>query len=92
VVVDSGEAFDHCDEIILISAFVVVVSIFGFGLPLPAVLRHLNFAHDDSRERELRLATGREVLIDLRDRGEIGDEVRRIVENNFEIEELRVSG
>jgi CPA1 family monovalent cation:H+ antiporter len=160
VVVDSGEAFDHRDEIILISAFVVVVSLFGFGLPLPAVLKRLNFARDDSHERELRLATGevygamfeqyheaieehpeladtikplirhiellksragsldavdhdghhapelsrrtqvrlrgiaagREVLIDLRDKGDIGDEVRRIVKNNLDLEELHVSG
>ncbi len=160
LVVDSGEAFDHRDEIILISAIVVVVSLFGFGLPLPSILNRLNFAHDDSHDRELRLATdkvygamfeqyhegieahpeladslkplikqletmrarathpdatgrdghaalelsprtqvrlraiaaGRETLIDLRDRGEIGDEVRRIVENNLDLEELRVSG
>lgn len=155
--VDSGEAFDHRDEIILISAIVVVVSLFGFGLPLPAILNRLAFAHDDSHERELRLATdkvygamfeqyheginqhpelaeslrpllrrleqmrsqahapdgaeghpapdvsprtqirlraiaaGRETLIDLRDRGEINDEVRRIVESNLDLEELRVS-
>jgi CPA1 family monovalent cation:H+ antiporter len=156
-VVDSGAPFDHRDEIILISAIVVVVSLFGFGLPLPAILNRLNFAHDNTHGKELRLATdkvygamfeqyreginehpelaeamkpimrhlermlgrvgsleavdheghpvpelsqvrlraiaaGRETLIDLRDRGEIGDEVRRIVENNLDLEELRVSG
>jgi len=159
LVTDSGAAFDHRDEIILITAFVIVATLFGFGLPLPWILRKLRFADDGSQERELKLAwmvvrramfdqmrqsmedspelaammkpmmkefearfdqtaassdtdkverlydvlqpqllsrqkainAGRDALLELRDRGEIGDEVRRDIERNLDLQELQLS-
>ena len=53
---DAGTPFDHRDEIILISAAVIVLSMYGLGLPLPAIVRRLNFAEDTSVAAERRLA------------------------------------
>jgi CPA1 family monovalent cation:H+ antiporter len=159
LVTDSGAAFDHRDEIILITAFVIIVTLFGFGLPLPWILRKLKFADDGSHERELKLAwtavrramfdqmrqsmddspelaammkpmmkefearfdketaalesdkmerlqdllepqtlsrqkainAGRDALLELRDSGAIGDEVRRDIERNLDLQELQLS-
>jgi CPA1 family monovalent cation:H+ antiporter len=56
LITDSGERFDHRDQIILITAFVVVLTLFGLGLPLPWILRHLQFAKDENDGAETRLA------------------------------------
>ncbi len=53
---DTGTRFDHRQDIILITSFVVVFTLFGLGLPLPWILRRLNFAEDDTHEAETRLA------------------------------------
>lgn len=156
---DAGDAFDHREEIILITTMVVVASLFGLGLPLPWLLRRLNFAEDGSHEMERKLAietvslamleqyeaaverspelepvigpvitqmrsrlqlrdeaeldraeviaeqiaprmmlqqqainAGREALLDLRDAGRIGDEVRRDVERFLDLQELQNVG
>ena len=56
MVTSTGAPFDHRQQIILITSFVVVFSLFGLGLPLPWILRRLNFADDDTRDAETRLA------------------------------------
>jgi CPA1 family monovalent cation:H+ antiporter len=154
--VDSGAAFDHRDEIVLIAAFAIVVTLFGFGLPLPWILRKLELADDGSHEAEIDLAhkairsamytqlqtvvqdnpemaemfqpflnemlnrrailedaeereivdsveeglepririrqqmlgAAREALLELRDRGQIGDEVRREMERQLDFQEM----
>ena len=53
---DSGAPFEHRQDIILITSFVVVFTLFGLGMPLPWILRRLNFAEDDTHEAETRLA------------------------------------
>lgn len=53
---DAGAPFDHRQDIILITSFVVVFTLFGLGLPLPWILRRLDFAEDDTHETETRLA------------------------------------
>lgn len=53
---DTGASFDHRDEIILISAGVIILSMYGLGLPLPAIVRRLNFAEDHSVAVERQLA------------------------------------
>ena len=156
---DAGRAFDHRDEIILITAAVIVFTLFGFGLPLPWLVRRLQLGGDDSYEQELKLArhvvhqamgasmeqfvrsdpklatalnpilkqmkaradrmrtatetstaeeiqqamaprlrarqaaisAAREALLELRDRGEIGDEVRREMERNLDLQELQLA-
>lgn len=158
LVTDSGAPFDHRQEIILITAIVVVVTLFGFGLPLPWILRKLQFANDSSYEQERQLAweavrramfdqfhlaiqespemaarmepmlkefkarfkemsnradaeppeqidaifepratyrqlainAGRDALLELRDSGQIGDEVRREIERNLDLQELQI--
>jgi CPA1 family monovalent cation:H+ antiporter len=56
MVTDSGERFDHREQIILITAFVVVLTLFGLGLPLPWILRRLKFAEDGKETAESHLA------------------------------------
>jgi len=53
---DSGAPFDHRDEIILIAAGVIVLSMYGLGLPLPWIVRRLNFAEESGVDAEVRLA------------------------------------
>ncbi|HEU0165965.1 MAG TPA: Na+/H+ antiporter [Thermomicrobiales bacterium] len=157
---DTGLPFDHRDEIILITAGVIVFTLFGLGLPLPWLLQRLNLADDRSYDREMRLArratsqamssrlqmivaehprakealqpmlremrvrlesnshavddhrldeihnlleervgarlqmiaAARETLLELRDRGEIGDEVRREMERRLDLQELQLAG
>lgn len=159
LVTDTGASFDHRDEIILITAMVIVASLFGFGMPLPWILRRLQFADDDSYADEMALAqqtikttmmqtmlqamnespelreqmapvikkfqaqfdqitslsetksaeqiheimqprilqrqkainAARIALLDLRDSGQIGDEVRRDVERNLDLQELQLT-
>ena len=159
LVTDSGAPFDHRDEIILITAMVIVVTLFGFGMPLPWILRKLQFAEDKSHAEEMALAqktvqrtmyeslvqtikdspelqdqlgpvieqfqerfdqmksmtetktaeqihemmqprtlqrqkainAARIALLELRDSGEIGDEVRREVERNLDLQELQLT-
>lgn len=54
--VEGGQPFDHRTDIILISSVVIVVSLLGFGLPLPWIIRKLNIADDNSIELEFRQA------------------------------------
>lgn len=56
LVTDSGAPFDHRNEIILITAAIIVFTLFGFGLPLPWLVRRLNLADDGSHEQEMMLA------------------------------------
>ncbi len=159
LVTETGTPFDHRDEIILVTALVIVGSLFGLGLPLPWLLRKLRIADDDSHERELHLAHkvvrqamfdnyrlaveespelakkfqpmlkemearandlasrddadrasqvralmgpsmraqqraiagARQSLLELRDRGDIGDEVRREVERKLDLQELQAA-
>ncbi|MFT4037722.1 MAG: cation:proton antiporter [Thermomicrobiales bacterium] len=56
LVTDAGAPFDHRNEIILITAAVIVGTLFGFGLPLPWLLRRLKLAEDGSQKQEMRLA------------------------------------
>lgn len=159
LVTDTGAPFDHRDEIILVTALVIVGSLFGLGLPLPWLLRKLNIADDDSHERERHLAhtvvrgamfeqfrlavqespelakkfqpiiaemkaraselgsredadralqlremmgpgmvaqqraitAARQALLELRDRGEIGDEVRREIESKLDLQEVQAA-
>jgi Na+/H+ antiporter len=151
---DAGMEFDHRQEIILITAFVVVLTLFGLGLPLPLILRRLDFAEEDTRDEE-RLAIGvigqamyaqyvaeidrrpeispllqpmldhlvsrlnrtpgsaelsmleadaderaamqqrvidaaRDALLELRDAGQISDEVRRQMERRLDLQELQL--
>ncbi|MGC4189719.1 MAG: Na+/H+ antiporter [Thermomicrobiales bacterium] len=53
---NTGTPFDHRDEIILIAAGVIILSMYGLGLPLPAIVRRLNFSEDTSVAVERRLA------------------------------------
>ena len=56
LVTDSGAPFDHRNEIILITSAIIVFTLFGFGLPLPWLVRRLKLADDGSHEREMVLA------------------------------------
>lgn len=159
LVTDAGQPFDHRDEIILITSAVIIVTLFGFGLPLPWVLRKLQPADDGRYEQEMQLAktavrkamhatmtrlmetdqsmkeamapmmremeaqfarlsslvsegkteeidqlsrprnearlqavnAARIAVIDLRDRGLIGDEVRREIERSLDLQELQMA-
>lgn len=159
LIADNGMPFDHRDEIILITAVVIVVTLFGFGMPLPWILRKLRFAEDDSYADEMALArktvrstmyqtllraidespelrskmepmlkqlqsefdqmtslsetksaeqihdimeprvlqhqkainAARMALLELWDNGRIGDEVRREVERNLDLQELQLT-
>jgi len=55
-ITDAGTPFDHRDQIVLIAAVVIVCSLFGFGLPLPWILRKLKLVDDGAYEYELNLA------------------------------------
>jgi CPA1 family monovalent cation:H+ antiporter len=52
----NGDPFPHRTDIILITANVIVVSLVGFGLPLPWLMRKLHLADDGSVEREYDIA------------------------------------
>jgi len=159
LVTNSGAPFDHRNEIILVTAIVIVATLFGFGLPLPWILRKLRFASDDGYAKEMQLAkrvvhqamyeqmrqafenmpelepelrpmlkemqsrferftsmpeqsaatqiqdvmrprilnrekaiqAARNALLELRDQGEISDEVRREVERKLDLQELELS-
>ena len=41
--------------------------------------------------RQKAINAGRDALLELRDRGEIGDEVRRDIERNLDLQELQLS-
>lgn len=56
LVTQDGAPFDHREEIILITAAVIVFTLFGLGLPLPWILRKLKLADDGTYEREMELA------------------------------------
>lgn len=56
LVTDTGFPFDHRNEIILITAAIIVFTLFGLGLPLPWLVRRLNLSDDGSHEREMMLA------------------------------------
>ncbi|MGI8485205.1 MAG: Na+/H+ antiporter [Thermomicrobiales bacterium] len=56
LVTKTGAPFDHREEIILITAAVIVFTLFGFGLPLPWMLRKLKLVEDGSYEQEMELA------------------------------------
>ena len=56
LVTQDGSPFDHREEIILITAAVIVFTLFGFGLPLPWILRKLKLLDDGSYEQEMELA------------------------------------
>jgi len=153
---DRGTPFDHRNEIVLITALVMTATLFGFGLPLPWIVRKLRFPQDKTYEREMLLAqqtvwetmqhrlsesvrddptleqtlgpmrsrlqaqveriesarenehageiddaiadrtearqaairAARDALLELRDQGEIGDEVRREMERRLDLEQL----
>jgi CPA1 family monovalent cation:H+ antiporter len=150
-----GTPFDHREEIIVIAFVVIIVTLFGQGLPLDWIITRLNIPEDDKIVREELLArrvaaqaaldkldeigdemwvppdhleemrtryrhiidylpegpTGeleelhtraylklrgiardasRRALIDLRNRGVIGDEARRRVESTLDLDELRL--
>lgn len=155
VVTDRGAPFDHRAEIIVIAFVVIIVTLFGQGLPLDWLITKLNIPADDKIVREEFLArrvaaeaalakldeigdqmwvprdhleemrlryrhivdqlpegpsgeledlhtraylklrglardASREALIDLRNRGVIGDEARRRVETSLDLDELRL--
>ncbi len=52
----TGEPFPHRTDIILITSIVIVVSLVGFGLPLPWLMRKLRLADDGSVETEYDIA------------------------------------
>jgi len=52
----SGAPFPFRGDIVLIASTVIVVSLLGFGLPLPWILRRLGLGEDGSHEREYNLA------------------------------------
>lgn len=56
LVTQDGAPFDHREEIILITAAVIVFTLFGLGLPLPWILRKLKLTDDGTYEREMELA------------------------------------
>ncbi|MGC4108470.1 MAG: Na+/H+ antiporter [Thermomicrobiales bacterium] len=62
---NTGAPFDHRDEIILIAAGVIVFSMYGLGLPLPWIVRRLDFGEDSSIAEEFRLArkTTRDAMV-----------------------------
>jgi len=43
------------------------------------------------RARQAAISAAREALLELRDRGEIGDEVRREMERNLDLQELQLA-
>lgn len=155
LVTDRGAPFDHRAEIIVIAFVVIIVTLFGQGLPLDWIITRLNIPADDRIQREellarrvaaqaalakldeigdemwvpqdhldemrtrynhivdhspegpageleelhtrayLKLRTlaqdaSREAVIDLRNRGVIGDEARRRVETSLDLDELRL--
>ena len=157
LVTDAGVPFDHRNEIILITAAIIVFTLFGLGLPLPWLVRRLKLSDDGSHERELMLAmstvretmftemqaiarespevgerfasfleeadvnlearrsqipptwqeleeqiepqrkarqrmtdAARMAVLDLRDRGQIGDEVLRDVEHDLDLQALQL--
>ena len=63
---NGGMAFDHREEIILISAGVIVFSMYGLGLPLPWIVRRLDFAEDTNvvEERQLAQRVIRQAMMD----------------------------
>ncbi|MGB3329818.1 MAG: Na+/H+ antiporter [Thermomicrobiales bacterium] len=68
---DTGAPFDHRDEIILIAAGVIILSMYGLGLPLPSIVRRLHFAEDHSVAEERALAqrvTRRAMFARMKDR------------------------
>ena len=56
ITIANGDPFPHRTDIILITANVIVVSLVGFGLPLPWLMRKLSLADDGSVEREYDIA------------------------------------
>lgn len=81
LVTDTGSPFDHRNEIILITAAIIVYTLFGFGLPLPWLVRRMNLADDGSHEREMLLAftTMREAM---------HDEMRLVAQEDPAIDEM----
>jgi Na+/H+ antiporter len=81
LVTDAGLPFDHRDEIILITAAIIVLTLFGLGLPLPWLVRRLKLADDGSHEREMMLAlsTMREAM---------HDEMRLVAQEDPAIDEM----
>lgn len=88
--VDSGGAFPGRDEIIFITTGVIVVTLVGQALLLPMVIRWARFPHDDSDDREKRLAdeTASEealkALPDLAANLEVDQEVVDRIQHEFE--------
>lgn len=81
LVTDAGVPFDHRDEIILITAAIIVFTLFGLGLPLPWLVRRLKLADDGSHEREMMLA-----LTTMRDA--MHEEMRRVAQEDPAIDEM----
>lgn len=81
LVTDSGVPFDHRNEIVLITAAIIVFTLFGFGLPLPWLVRRLQLADDGSHEREMMLAltTMREAM---------HNEIRLVAQEDPAIDEM----
>jgi len=81
LVTDAGLPFDHRDEIILITAAIIVYTLFGLGLPLSWLVRRLKLADDGSHEREMMLA-----LTTMRDA--MHDEMRLVAQEDPAINEM----
>ncbi|MCA9881094.1 MAG: cation:proton antiporter, partial [Thermomicrobiales bacterium] len=81
LVTDLGTPFDHRNEIILITAAVIVYTLFGLGLPLPWLVRRLKLADDGSHEREMMLA-----LTTMRDA--MHSEMRKVAMEDPAIDEM----
>ena len=66
LVTEQGRAFDHRDEILVITSIVIAGSLYGFGLPLPWILKKLNFSANPKHLAELKLAR-KTVLVTMLD-------------------------
>lgn len=79
---DAGALFDHRAEIIFISAGVIVLSMYGLGLPLPTIVRRLNFAEDASLAAERILArteTRKAMFVRMKQRAQETPELHRVL-------------
>lgn len=72
---DQGVPFDHRHEIIVIAFIVIIVTLFGQGLPLDWLITRLNIPADDRIQREELLARRAAAQAALAKLDEIGDEM-----------------
>jgi NhaP-type Na+/H+ or K+/H+ antiporter len=79
---EAGAPFDHRSEVIFIAAGVIVLSMYGLGLPLPTIVRRLNFAEDSSLAAERMLArkeTRKAMFARMKQRAQETPELQRVL-------------